>query len=157
MGRLKEKLGEAADSFAQPINAVITDGINKLLADDKISGKEMLVGAGAAGLAGFGALKLVAKGLQSAGGRFAGGMAQRMAQGAGGLAGLKLPLPVYVVNKQMSLTRDAMLGKDTGVIVPDGGAGKGSKGAKGKSVPLPAGGGRALRAGSAGLAAWPWP
>ncbi len=151
VGRLKEKLGEAADSFAQPINAVITDGINKLLADDKISGKEMLVGAGAAGLAGFGALKLVAKGLQSAGGRFAGGMAQRMAQGAGGLAGLKLPLPVYVVNKQMSLTRDAMLGKDTGVIVPDGGAGKGSKGAKGKSVPLP-GGRRARLAGGLGRA-----
>ena len=151
VGRLKEKLGEAADSFAQPINAVITDGINKLLADDKISGKEMLVGAGAAGLAGFGALKLVAKGLQSAGGRFAGGMAQRMAQGAGGLAGLKLPLPVYVVNKQMSLTRDAMLGKGAGVIVPDGGAGKGSKGAKGKSVPLP-GGRRARLAGGLGRA-----
>ncbi|MGE4310294.1 phage tail tape measure protein [Desulfovibrio sp.] len=139
VGRLKEKLGEAADSFAQPINAAITDGINKLLADDKISGKEMLVGAGAAGLAGFGALKLVAKGLQSAGGRFAGGMAQRMAQGAGGLAGLKLPLPVYVVNKQMSLTHDAMLGKDAGLVVPDGGAGKGSKGAKGTSAPLPGG------------------
>lgn len=151
VGRLKEKLGEAADSFAQPINAVITDGINKLLADDKISGKEMLVGAGAAGLAGFGALKLVAKGLQSAGGRFAGGMAQRMAQGAGGLAGLKLPLPVYVVNKQMSLTRDAMLGKDAGVVVPDGGAGKGGKGAKGKSVPLP-GGRRARLAGGLGRA-----
>ena len=151
VGRLKEKLGEAADSFAQPINAVITDGINKLLADDKISGKEMLVGAGAAGLAGFGALKLVAKGLQSAGGRFAGGMAQRMAQGAGGLAGLKLPLPVYVVNKQMSLTRDAMLGKGAGVVVPDGGAGKGSKGAKGKSVPLP-GGRRARLAGGLGRA-----
>lgn len=139
VARLKAALEQAADSFAQPINAAITGGINKLLADDKISGKEMLVGAGAAGLAGFGALKLVAKGLQSAGGRFAGGMAQRMAQGAGGLAGLKLPLPVYVVNKQMSLTRDAMLGKDAGVVVPDGGAGKGGKGAKGKSAVLPGG------------------
>lgn len=151
VGRLKEKLGEAADSFAQPINAAITDGISKLLADDKISGKEMLVGAGAAGLAGFGALKLVAKGLQSAGGRFAGGMAQRMAQGVGGLAGIRLPLPVYVVNKQMSLTRDAMMGKDAGVVIPDGGAGKGGKGTKGKSAALP-GGRRARLAGGLGRA-----
>ena len=39
--------------------------------------------------------------------------------------GLKLPLPVYVVNKQMSLTRDAMMGKDTGMGLSNGGAAKG--------------------------------
>ena len=72
--------------------------------------------------------------------------------------GLKLPLPVYVVNKQMSLTRDAMLGKDAGTVLPEGGAGNGGKGAKGKSATLP-GGRRARiarrfgRAGGMGMAA----
>lgn len=54
-----------------------------------------------------------------------------MAKSAG-LAGLKLPLPVYVVNRQMSLTRDAMLGKDGGAVPPVAtGGGKSAK--KGKS------------------------
>lgn len=53
--------------------------------------------------------------------------------GMAGLGGLKLPLPVYVVNKQMSLTRDAMLGKDgkdAGTGLPDASSSKAD--AKGK-------------------------
>ncbi|WP_288230807.1 phage tail tape measure protein [uncultured Desulfovibrio sp.] len=49
---------------------------------------------------------------------------------SGGLAGIKLPLPVYVVNKQMSLTRDAMLGNDGGIIPDAGSTGKKGKGGK---------------------------
>lgn len=158
VGRLKAALGKAADEFAQPINDVISRMIGKVLDDGKLGGKELLVGGAAAGLAGFGAIKLAGRGLSRMGGSFAGGMAQRMTQGMGGLAGLKLPLPVYVVNKQMSLTRDAMLGKDAGTVLPEGGAGKGSKGAKGKSVPLPGGwwarlAGGLGRAGGMGMAA----
>ncbi len=64
------------------------------------------------------------------GGKKAGGVGAAMNGMAGGLAGLKLPLPVYVVNKQMSLTRDAMLGKDGGIVPDAGGAGKKRKGGK---------------------------
>lgn len=54
------------------------------------------------------------------------------ALGMGGLGGIKLPLPVYVVNKHMSLTRDALTG----------GAGRTSGGAGGTPPPR---GGRASR------------
>lgn len=64
------------------------------------------------------------------GGKKADGVGAAMNGMAGGLAGLKLPLPVYVVNKQMSLTRDAMLGKDGGIVPDAGGAGKKRKGGK---------------------------
>lgn len=68
------------------------------------------------------------------GGKKAGGAGAAINSAAGGisggLAGLKLPLPVYVVNKQMSLTRDAMLGKDGGIVPDAGGAGKKGKGGK---------------------------
>ena len=68
------------------------------------------------------------------GGKKAGGAGAAINSAAGGLsgglAGLKLPLPVYVVNKQMSLTRDAMLGKDGGIVPDAGGAGKKRKGGK---------------------------
>ena len=148
-GRLKEVLGKAADEFAQPINDVVSHMIGKVLDDGKLGGKELLVGGAAAGLAGFGAIKLAGRGLARMGGSFAGGMASRMAQGMGGLAGLKLPLPVYVVNGQMSLTRDAMLGKD-GAVLPDGGSGKPGKAPKGKGGRF----GRGLgRIGGMGLAA----
>ena len=126
VARLKAALGQAADEFARPINDVISGGIKSLLDTHQIGGKEMLVGGGAAALAGVGALKLVGKGLSG----MAGKMAGSLAKGAG-LAGLKLPLPVYVVNKQMSLTRDAMLGKDGGIVPDAGGAGKKRKGGKG--------------------------
>lgn len=149
VGRLKSALGKAADEFAQPINDVVSRAIGKVLDDGKLGGKELLVGGAAAGLAGFGAIKLAGRGLARMGGSFAGGMASRMAQGMGGLAGLKLPLPVYVVNGQMSLTRDAMLGKD-GAVLPEGGSGKQGKAPKGKGGRF----GRGLgRIGGMGLAA----
>lgn len=149
VGRLKAALGKAADEFAQPINDVVSRAIGKVLDDGKLGGKELLVGGAAAGLAGFGAIKLAGRGLARMGGSFAGGMASRMAQGMGGLAGLKLPLPVYVVNGQMSLTRDAMLGKD-GAVLPEGGSGKPGKSPKGKGGRF----GRGLgRIGGMGLAA----
>lgn len=149
VGRLKAALGKAADEFAQPINDVVSRAIGKVLDDGKLGGKELLVGGAAAGLAGFGAIKLAGRGLARMGGSFAGGMASRMAQGMGGLTGLKLPLPVYVVNGQMSLARDAMLGKD-GAVLPDGGSGKPGKSPKGKGGRF----GRGLgRIGGMGLAA----
>lgn len=149
VGRLKAALGKAADEFAQPINDVISRMIGKVLDDGKLGGKEMLVGGAAAGLAGFGAIKLAGRGLARMGGSFAGGMASRMAQGMGGLAGLKLPLPVYVVNGMMSLSREAMLGKD-GAVLPDGGTGKPGKASKGNGGRF----GRGLgRIGGLGLAA----
>ncbi len=71
------------------------------------------------------------------GGKKAGGAGAAINSAAGGLsgglAGFKLPLPVYVVNKQMSLTRDAMLGKDGGIVPDAGGAGKKGKGGKVRS------------------------
>lgn len=48
-----------------------------------------------------------------------------------GLAGLKSPLPVFVVNKQMSLTKDAMLGKDGGISPTSGTAASPAKGKAG--------------------------
>lgn len=48
--------------------------------------------------------------------------------GMNGLSGLKLPLPVYIVNKQMSLTKDAMLGKDGGTAPTGGTAASSAKG-----------------------------
>lgn len=48
--------------------------------------------------------------------------------GMNGLSGLKLPLPVYIVNKQMSLTKDAMLGKDGGIASTGGTAASSAKG-----------------------------
>lgn len=45
-----------------------------------------------------------------------------------GLSGLKLPLPVYIVNKQMSLTKDAMLGKDGAISSTSGTAASSAKG-----------------------------
>lgn len=149
VGRLKAALGKAADEFAQPINDVVSRAIGKVLDDGKLGGKELLVGGAAAGLAGFGAIKLAGRGLARMGGSFAGGMASRMAQGMGGLAGLKLPLPVYVVNGMMPLSRDAMLGKD-GAVLPEGGTGKPGKAPKGKGGRF----GRGLgRIGGMGLAA----
>lgn len=125
--RLKSALGKAADEFARPINETISGAIKGLLDTYQLGGKEILVGGGVAALAGVGALKLAGKGLSGMAGKVASGMAK-----SAGLAGLKLPLPVYVVNRQMSLTRDAMLGKEGGAVPPvTTGGGKSAK--KGKS------------------------
>lgn len=126
VGRLKAALSQAADDFARPFNQAISEGIATLLDGEGLSGKQLLGGAAAAGVAGFGALKLAGMGLSRLGARAAGGLVSTVAKQAG-LAGLKLPLPVYVVNKQMSLTREAMLGQ-TGVPASAGGNNKATTG-----------------------------
>ena len=129
VGRLKAALSQAADDFARPFNQAISEGIATLLDGEGLSGKQLLGGAAAAGVAGFGALKLAGMGLSRVGARAAGGLVSTVAKQAG-LAGLKLPLPVYVVNKQMSLTREAMLGQtgQTGVPTSAGGKSKATTG-----------------------------
>ncbi len=132
VGRLKAALSQAADDFAKPFNEAIASGIAMLLDDKGLSGKQLLGGAAAAGVAGYGALKLAGMGLSRLGGKAAGGLVSTVARQAG-LAGLKLPLPVYVVNKQMSLTREAMLGQSGGASAAPGTPG-GKKAGKGKTV-----------------------
>lgn len=132
VGRLKAALSQAADDFAKPFNEAIAGGIAMLLDDKGLSGKQLLGGAAAAGIAGYGALKLAGLGLSRLGGKAAGGLVSTVARQAG-LAGLKLPLPVYVVNKQMSLTREAMLGQSGGASAAPGAPG-GKKAGKGKTV-----------------------
>ena len=132
VGRLKAALSQAADDFARPFNEAIAGGIAMLLDGEGLSGKQLLGGAAAAGIAGYGALKLAGLGLSRLGGKAAGGLVSTVARQAG-LAGLKLPLPVYVVNKQMSLTREAMLGQSGGVPAAPGAPG-GKKAGKGKTV-----------------------
>lgn len=105
VGRLKSALGKAADDFVRPLNEGISKAIKTLLDGYQLSGRDLLLGGGAAALAGIGGLKLAGRGMASAGGKLVGSLAK-----SAGLAGFKLPLPVYVVNKQMSLTREAMLG-----------------------------------------------
>ena len=132
VGRLKAALSQAADDFAKPFNEAIASGIAMLLDDKGLSGKQLLGGAAVAGVAGYGALKLAGLGLSRLGGKAAGGLVSTVARQAG-LAGLKLPLPVYVVNKQMSLTREAMLGQSGGAPAAPGAPG-GKKAGKGKMV-----------------------
>ena len=109
VARLKAALGDAADSFARPVNDAIEKGIKFILDEQGIGGKELLVGGTAAALGGAGLLKL------------AGGLMARAGGGAlASAAGkLPLPLPVYVVNNRMSLTNNALSdmvnGKPTGV------------------------------------------
>lgn len=132
VGRLKAALSQAADDFARPFNDAIAGGIAMLLDGEGLSGKQLLGGAAAAGISGYGALKLAGLGLSRLGGKAAGGLVSTVARQAG-LAGLKLPLPVYVVNKQMSLTREAMLGQSGGASAAPGAPG-GKKAGKGKTV-----------------------
>lgn len=132
VGRLQAALSQAADDFARPFNEAIASGIAMLLDDKGLSGKQLLGGAAAAGVAGYGALKLAGMGLSRLGSKAAGGLVSTVARQAG-LAGLKLPLPVYVVNKQMSLTREAMLGQSGGAPAAPGAPG-GKKAGKGKTV-----------------------
>lgn len=80
------------------------------------------------------------------------GGASATAGGIPGLGGLKLPLPVYIVNKQMSLTKDAMLGKDGGPVPTASGSGKGATKARGVRPDVSKWGGRAGGAAAAGFA-----
>ncbi|WP_239057930.1 hypothetical protein [Pseudodesulfovibrio sp. JC047] len=79
-------------------SAVVKNAIKYVLDDKKISGTEMLVGGAAAGAVGIGAAKL-------AGSLILGRLGGKLKQGLGGLAGGRGsgPIPVYVVNRQMSM------------------------------------------------------
>ncbi|MDR1946594.1 MAG: phage tail tape measure protein [Desulfovibrio sp.] len=120
VARLKAALGEAADEFARPVNDAITRGIKYLLDEKQIGGKEMLAGGAAASVLGFGATKLAGRALMGLGKSTVGNVLGGMSKG-GGLGGVKLPMPVFVVNRHMSLTRDAMIGG--GFSAPAGGGG----------------------------------
>ena len=151
--RLKAALSQAADDFARPFNDAIAGGIAMLLDGEGLSGKQLLGGAAAAGVAGYGALKLAGMGLSRLGSKAAGGLVATVARQAG-LAGLKLPLPVYVVNKQMSLTREAMLGQTGGKQSAGpalSGSGRRNSG-KTAAAGLPRRGGLGIKAGAAGAA-----
>lgn len=152
---LRNTWGRFADAnLAEPIQK-LADILNSI---DPQRLQTVLQGAGlmAAGLGAAVAAKKAVNVGQAVRGWLGGGKkaagAGAALSGASGLAGLKLPLPVYVVNRQMSLTRDAMLGKD--------GAGQGT-GGDGKPGKTPGRGQRAARyagrtAGiaAAGYAAW---
>lgn len=116
VARLKAALGDAADSFARPVNDAIEKGIKFILDEQGIGGKELLVGGTAAALGGAGLLKLAGGLMARAGG---GALASAAGKLGGGFGRLPLPLPVYVVNNRMSLTNDALSdmvnGKPTGV------------------------------------------
>lgn len=122
--RLKAALADAADSFARPINDAISDGIQWLLDDEKLSGTELLAGGALAAGAGFGALKFGGRALS----RLGGGALGKVMQGMGGLGKLPLPLPVYVVNDRMSLTSQALSD------MAGGGSGIAGSGAAGKTA-----------------------
>ena len=122
--RLKAALGDAADSFARPINDAISSGIQWLLDDEKLSGTELLAGGAIAAGAGFGALKFGGRALS----RLGGGALGKVMQGMGGLGKLPLPLPVYVVNDRMSLTSQALSD------MAGGGSGIAGSGAAGKTA-----------------------
>lgn len=122
--RLGAALGDAADSFARPINDAISSGIQWLLDDEKLSGTELLAGGAIAAGAGFGALKFGGRALS----RLGGGALGKVMQGMGGLGKLPLPLPVYVVNDRMSLTSQALSD------MAGGGSGIAGSGAAGKTA-----------------------
>lgn len=100
--RLKTAMANAADAFAQPVNDTIKNAVQWMLDEQKVSGKELLLGGAAVSLAGLGLAKL------------GGGLLLRKLGGGlkGGLGGLLTgmasgPIPVYVVNNQMSMLPDA--------------------------------------------------
>ena len=102
--RLKATLSDAADAFARPINDAISRGIQWLLDDEKLDGKELLAGGAVAAGLGYGALKIGGRTLS----RMGGGAVGKVLQGIGGLGKLPLPLPVYVVNSRMALTNQEL-------------------------------------------------
>lgn len=104
VGRLRAALSDAADAFARPINDAISGGIQWLLDDEKLDGKELMAGGAVAAGLGYGALKLGGHALSRAGAGTVGKVLQNM----GGLGKLPLPLPVYIVNDRMSLTDKAL-------------------------------------------------
>lgn len=94
--RLKGALREAADGFAKPINAAISDSIQWAMDSQKLTGEEMIAGGAAAAVGLYGAGRL--------GSAMAGKLASRFGNvGAGVATGKVLQeaagvTPVYVVN-----------------------------------------------------------
>lgn len=153
---LRTTWGRFADAnLAEPIQK-LADALNAI---DPQRLQTALQGAGilAAGLGAAVAAKKAVNAGQAVRGWFGGGKktaAGAALSGASGLAGLKLPLPVYVVNRQMSLTRDAMLGKDGGAVPPVAAGGGKSGKAPGPGQRAARTAGRTAGVAAVGYAAW---
>lgn len=152
---LRNTWGRFADAnLAEPIQK-LADALNAI-DPERLQTALRAAGMVATGLGGAVAVKKAVGAGQAVRGWFSGGTkagAGAAIQGAAGLAGLKLPLPVYVVNRQMSLTRDAMTGKGTpGAQHPGGVPTPGAK--PGRGARAPRGAGAAAGLGAAGYAAW---
>lgn len=152
---LRNTWGRFADAnLAEPIQK-LADALNAI---DPARLNAVLQAAGvlAAGLGGAVAVKKAVGAGKAVSSWFSGGKKSGPAaalSGASGLAGLKLPLPVYVVNRQMSLTRDAMQGKGApGGQHPAGAPAPGAK--PGRGAQTARGAGRAAGLAAAGYAAW---
>lgn len=106
VGRLKAALRDAADGFSKPINATIADLIKRAM-DSKseggmeLSGKDMLLGGGAAVLAGMGVARYGGAAAKALARRF-GGTAAGVATGKA-LEAAAGVTPVYVVNMPGSM------------------------------------------------------
>lgn len=153
---LRNTWGRFADAnLAEPIQK-LADALNAI-DPERLQTALRAAGMVAAGLGGAVAVKKAVGAGQAVRGWFSGGTkagAGAAIQGAAGLAGLKLPLPVYVVNRQMSLTRDAMQGKSgaPGARQPGGVPAPGAK--PGRGARAARGAGAAAGLGAAGYAAW---
>jgi len=92
VSRLRNALKNAADDFAQPINDAVENAIKNLLDEQKVSGKDILMGGAGAAALGIGLAKGGGKLLQRAGGVGAGVAAGKALEEVAGVT------PVYVVN-----------------------------------------------------------
>jgi len=119
-----ESLTGPIQDLADLLNGISSETTGKIIKGAVVTG----LGALAAGKAYNIGSRFLGKGKKGAGGL------------GGGLGGMPLPLPVFVVNKQMSLVGDALTGGE-------GGSGKGAKPGKGKAGLLKRFGGKALKFG----------
>jgi phage tail tape-measure protein len=92
VARLKSALTDAADGFVQPINDALGEAIKWMLDTKKLTGEDLLLGAGAAGLLGYGSIKGADKLLNKAGGLGKGVVVGKALEETTGVQ------PVYVVN-----------------------------------------------------------
>jgi hypothetical protein len=136
--RLKTAMADAADSFARPVNDAVKGAAKYLLDEKKITGKNMLIGGAAVGLAGLGLAKL-------GGGLILRKMAGKAKGGLGGLLGGLGggPIPVYVVNNQMSMLPESY-----------GGGWQGGSGKVGRSIARRGGRLGRVRGAMAGAGKW---
>lgn len=126
-----ESLTEPIQDAADLLNSISSETTGKVIKGAVITGISALVAGKAYGLGS----RLFGKGKKGAGGL------------GGGLGGMPLPLPVYVVNSRMSLTNDAMTG---GAASRGGKAGRLSRFGN-KALKF---GSRALPLAAAGMAGW---